>query len=98
MFGLFKSQTQHDEQARDIYALIVEQSRRPEFYLHGGVPDTPDGRFDLILVHAFLVFHRLKNETSEMNYLGQTVFDLMFAEWLPRIRSRPVKFSTVFEG
>ncbi len=80
MFGLFKSQTQSDEQARHIYAAIVEQSRRPEFYLDGGVPDTPDGRFDLILVHAFLVFHRLKDEPRDSNDIGQIVFDLMFAD------------------
>lgn len=80
MFGLFKSHTRYDKQARRLYAAIVGQARRPEFYLNGGVPDTPDGRFDLILVHAFLVFHRLKDDHKDSDGIGQAVFDLMFAD------------------
>ena len=32
--------------AHELYATIVIQARRPEFYLRCAVPDTPDGRFD----------------------------------------------------
>jgi cytochrome b pre-mRNA-processing protein 3 len=38
----------------------VEQSRNPFFYTAAGVPDTLNGRFELILTHMFLVLQRLK--------------------------------------
>ncbi len=44
------------------YRRIVDQARRPGFFLNGGVPDTVDGRFELICLHAFLFLQRLKGE------------------------------------
>jgi len=68
------------ESARLLYAAVVKQARQPEFYVDFGVPDTPDGRFDLILVHAFLVLRRLKRDFDKTSELSQEVFDLMFAD------------------
>ncbi len=69
-----------DETAQKIYAAVVNQARQPEFYLSCGVPDTPDGRFDMILVHAFLVLRRFKRDHDKAAGLSQAVFDLMFAD------------------
>jgi cytochrome b pre-mRNA-processing protein 3 len=63
------------------YGLIVEQSRRLEFYRVLGVPDTLDGRFEVICLHAFLYLHRLKVEGAAAAALGQGFFDLMFADF-----------------
>ncbi len=41
-------------QAYGIYAQLVEQAREPHFYTDCGVPDTLDGRFEMILLHMFL--------------------------------------------
>lgn len=48
--------------AHDLYLKLVEQARNPVFYRDWGVPDTLDGRFELILLHMFLVLGRLKQE------------------------------------
>lgn len=48
--------------AADLYDVIVAAARRPVLYREGGTPDTVDGRFDLIALHAFLLFHRLSGE------------------------------------
>lgn len=48
--------------AHDLYLRLVEQARNPVFYRDWGVPDTLDGRFELILLHMFLVLGRLKQE------------------------------------
>lgn len=45
-----------------LYQHLVEQARRPVFYVECEVPDTLDGRFELILLHLFLVLSRLKAE------------------------------------
>jgi cytochrome b pre-mRNA-processing protein 3 len=66
--------------AADLYGQVVEQARRPAFYTGAGVPDTLDGRFELVALHAFLLLHRLKREGEAGAALGQAVFDLMFAD------------------
>jgi len=76
----FLKPREFDDNARRIYASMVEQARQPAFYLSLGVPDTPDGRFDMILVHAVLVLRRLKRDHDRTSDLGQAVFDLMFAD------------------
>ena len=67
-----------EEPADALYAKLVEQARRPEFYAHCRVPDTIDGRFDLIALHLFLVLHRLKRDHPDSADLAQAVFDRMF--------------------
>ena len=67
--------------AAHAYGLIVEQSRRPEFFVALGVPDTLDGRFEVICLHAFLYLHRLKAEGAAAAALGQSFFDRMFADF-----------------
>lgn len=63
-----------------LYASLVAQARRPEFYRQGGVPDTVDGRFELISLHIFLILHRLKEDRPASAELAQALFDLMFAD------------------
>jgi len=48
--------------ARRLYVAVVAQARNPVFYTCLGVPDTPVGRFELIVLHGFLVMRRLKEE------------------------------------
>lgn len=67
--------------AAQAYRLVVEQSRRPEFFVALGVPDTLDGRFEVICLHAFLYLHRLKAEGAAAAALGQSFFDQMFADF-----------------
>ena len=69
-----------EEIARDLYAAIVAQARRPEFYATLGVPDTLDGRFDLVVLHAFLVMRRLKAAGRDGRHLRQRLFDAMMAD------------------
>ena len=43
-----------------IYGMIVAQAREPLFYADMGVPDTVNGRFDMVLLHLWLVLRRLR--------------------------------------
>jgi cytochrome b pre-mRNA-processing protein 3 len=70
----------HEESARALYAGIVAQARRPEFFLACGVPDTVDGRFDLLVLHVFLVMHRLKQDRADTAGLSQALFDVFFQD------------------
>jgi cytochrome b pre-mRNA-processing protein 3 len=57
-----------------IYGMIVTQAREPLFYRDLGVPDTVNGRFDLLLLHLWLVLRRLKSVGSG-TALSQALFD-----------------------
>jgi cytochrome b pre-mRNA-processing protein 3 len=61
-----------------LYAKAVDQARQAIFYSKGGVADTVDGRFDLLVLHMFLLLHRLGAEGAAMRGLSQSLFDLMF--------------------
>lgn len=41
------------------YIALVRQARNPFFYTTRGVPDTIDGRFEMMVLHLFLLQHRL---------------------------------------
>lgn len=57
-----------------IYGMIVAQAREPLFYRDLAVPDTVNGRFDLLLMHMWLVLHRLKTAAGGTE-LSQALFD-----------------------
>jgi cytochrome b pre-mRNA-processing protein 3 len=69
-----------DPVARRLYEAIVAQARRPEFYRDWGVPDSLDGRFDMIALHGFLVLHRLKRDHEATAALAQNLFDTLFLD------------------
>ena len=46
--------------AAELYGRVVTWARAPWFYSDLGVPDTPEGRLELILLHVTLMLHRLK--------------------------------------
>ena len=57
-----------------IYGMIVTQAREPLFYRDLAVPDTVNGRFDLLLMHLWLVLRRLKSAEAGQG-LSQALFD-----------------------
>lgn len=64
--------------ARAAYETILAASRRPEFYRDAGAPDTVDGRFDLLLMHAVIFFRRVRGEGAAGAHMNQLVFDILF--------------------
>lgn len=62
--------------ASSLYESIMLQSRRSEFYTHYSVPDSTEGRFELLLLHLCMVIRRLRQENSEeARALSQSLFD-----------------------
>ncbi|CCG42145.1 ubiquinol-cytochrome C chaperone family protein [Magnetospirillum molischianum] len=80
----------HRRAAHDLYIAIIEQARQPDFYLRQHVPDSLDGRFDLIVLHAFLVMRGLGRVDGagrdEARGVSQALFDLMFADMEQNLR------------
>jgi cytochrome b pre-mRNA-processing protein 3 len=57
-----------------IYGMIVAQARDPLFYRHLGVPDTVNGRFDLLVLHLWIVLRRLRQGEGGIGR-AQALFD-----------------------
>src|SRR4051794_39645794 len=57
-----------------IYGMIVTQAREPLFYRELGVPDTVNGRFDLLVLHLWLVLRRMQ-PMDDAAGLSQALFD-----------------------
>jgi cytochrome b pre-mRNA-processing protein 3 len=60
----------------ELYGAIVAQARSPAFYAAYGVPDTVQGRFDLIVLHLVLLIDRLRQTDGATRDAGQQLFDL----------------------
>lgn len=76
--------------ARELFTVAMNRARIPEFYIHGGVSDSVDGRFDLVVVHLILIMHRLKRERAEGRDLAQRLFDVAFANFDEALREMGV--------
>jgi cytochrome b pre-mRNA-processing protein 3 len=57
-----------------IYGMIVTQAREPLFYRDLGVPDTVNGRFDLLVLHLWMILRRLKSMEGASG-TSQALFD-----------------------
>ncbi len=55
----FSASRHHDRNIHALYGAIVAQARSAAFYTAYGVPDTVEGRFELIVLHLVLVLGRL---------------------------------------
>lgn len=64
--------------ARALYDAILVEARKPALYGESGAPDTVDGRFDMIVLHAALVMRRLRDEGVEGQTLAQALFGRLF--------------------
>jgi cytochrome b pre-mRNA-processing protein 3 len=73
IFPLFRRAALRDTISA-LYGTIVAEARLPGFYRDYAVPDTVNGRFDLIVLHLALVLDRLAEEPA-LRTLGQGLFD-----------------------
>jgi len=76
----FLRRRRFDRQGTGLYSAAVRAARVPVFYATLAVPDTLDGRFDLIGVHVALIIRRLRREPEPGPALAQAVFDAMFQD------------------
>jgi len=54
----------YKEAIESLYVEIMAQVRKPVFYVRFGIADTLDGRFEVLILHVFLVVHRLRGESG----------------------------------
>jgi cytochrome b pre-mRNA-processing protein 3 len=75
----FKPNWQRPEVVR-LYQSLSAMARAETFYRQAGVPDTVDGRFELLALHLCLCLRRLKDQGPQAEKLRQDLFDLFAAD------------------
>jgi cytochrome b pre-mRNA-processing protein 3 len=80
----------HERAGSTLYVAAVAAARDPWLYAAIGVPDTLDGRFDLIGLHTYLVIRRLQALPPPAADLAQAVFDAMFRDMDVNLREMGV--------
>ncbi len=88
LFGLFGNR--HERTGFELYGAAVRAAREAWFYTELGVPDTLDGRFDLVGMHVFLLIRRLRVLPEPGPALAQSVFDAMFHDMDVNLREMGV--------
>ncbi len=69
-----------------IYQNIVKISRSKFFYTDLALEDTFETRFDLIIFHAFMIFHFYKEKKIDNSNISQELFDYMFGDFENNLR------------
>jgi cytochrome b pre-mRNA-processing protein 3 len=72
-WGLLTRRSDPARTATELYGRLVAQARSPAFYAGMGVPDTPEGRFELLLLHMALMLRRLQREGQETAQLARAL-------------------------
>ena len=89
MIFQFFRRTRDDPSIASLYGAIVAQARAKALYQRFGVPDTVNGRVEMILLHLVLLLRRL-NEEPDGTPLGQAVFDLFCQDMDDNLREMGV--------
>jgi cytochrome b pre-mRNA-processing protein 3 len=80
MLQSLKERARLRRKAGEIYGAIVTQARQPAFYAKLGIPDTPVGRYEAVVVHLFLVLERLRAEGARAGILPRALIEAFVAD------------------
>ncbi len=89
MFGLFRSK-RNEAQIERLNDAVMEQARQPRFYSSVGVADTLEGRFEMVVLHAFLLVRRLDREPEPGPEIAKDLTDAVFARFEIALRETGV--------
>ena len=73
-----------------LYKSIVKQARTKEFYSILKIPDTIDGRFELIIIHFFLLERTLDKEIKKDQFIYKELLEIMYKDFDMSLREMGV--------
>jgi cytochrome b pre-mRNA-processing protein 3 len=76
MLNLLRKSAARKAFAARLEMQLMARARHPVFFRDLNVPDTVDGRFDLVALHGWLVLERLK--AAGMDPAAQALTDILF--------------------
>ncbi len=75
MLRALRTRATLQRKASDIYGAIVTQARRQDFYAKLGIPDTPTGRYEMVVLHLFLALERLRTLGAPAGTLDRALIE-----------------------
>jgi cytochrome b pre-mRNA-processing protein 3 len=90
MLSRFFGRSRTNAAGDTLYRAIVAQARLQPLYRDWHVPDTVDGRFEMIVLHMVLLFRRLARDGDEGQAIAQQVFDIFLADMDQQLREMGV--------
>jgi cytochrome b pre-mRNA-processing protein 3 len=74
MLAWFTTRKDRIRRSRELYGAIVTQARNPALYSDFGVPDTAEGRYEMVALHLLLALDRLgKSDVADEDLRRQTL-------------------------
>ena len=78
------------ELSNQIYKLIIKQARIKLFYTKLNIPDTIDGRFELIVLHFFFIDNALNKEVEYYDKIYKEILEIMYKDFDMSLREMGV--------
>ncbi len=75
----------NDNRAKSLYASALKNIRNEAFFTKYKIEDSFEGRFDLLLIHIFIILQRYM-PFDDYNELSQDLFDVMFKDMEQSLR------------
>lgn len=66
--------------AHRLYSALVRHARYPFYFRELEVPDTPEGRFEILALHVGLLIRRLVQDREKGGMVAQELVDLMVTD------------------
>ena len=76
----FRSNKNNKILVNNFYLKIVNVSRKKNFYKNLSVPDTLDGRFDLLVLFSVITIYFISKFGPKGQYFSQALFDKIFLD------------------
>ena len=80
-FNINSNKKNNLELVQIFYYNIVNLARNPDLYKNGGIPDTIDGRYELIVLHVHFFIKRLIKGNKKEKDFAQNLVDFMIRDF-----------------
>ncbi|MCB1506799.1 MAG: ubiquinol-cytochrome C chaperone [Hyphomicrobiaceae bacterium] len=75
MLAWLRARNANARKAKELYGAVVAAARQPVFYAGYGLPDTLNGRFEIVVLHLFLLLERLRGETGNVETVSRLTLE-----------------------
>jgi cytochrome b pre-mRNA-processing protein 3 len=80
MLTWFTTRNELNRKAHALYGAVVAQAREPAFYVSYGVPDSAEGRYEMIALHLVLLLERLGAEGPHAEELRRETLETFIVD------------------
>lgn len=88
--NFFRKLGHSGRKAAELYGSIVAQARQPAFYAAVGVPDTTNGRFEMVVLHLAAVLEALRRQEGSGGPLARALTEAFVTDMDDSMREMAV--------